>query len=71
MNYWNIPLVEAVTGTGAKTGAFEGPTPLVAGVILRLAGCSGLLESTVFSGTFLQERELCAIFAKRNLLLFN
>ena len=53
MNYWNSPLVEAVTETRVKAGVFKGPIPLVARVSLGLAGYFSLLESTVLSGTFL------------------
>ena len=71
MNCWNSPLVEVVMGTGKRTGAFEGPTPLVAGVSLGFTGCFDSLGPTVLGGTFLQEREPRAISAKWNLLLFN
>ena len=76
MNCWNSPSVEAVAGTGARTGASgagasEGPTPLVAGVPSGLTGCSGSLGPTVLGGTFLREREPRAISAERSLLSFN
>ena len=58
-------------GTGGRTRASEGLTPLIAGVPLGLAGCYDLLGPTVLDGTFLQEREPHAISAKRNMLSFN
>ena len=76
MNCWNSLSVEAVAGTGVKTGtsgigASEGLTPLVAGVSLGLTDCFGSLRPTVLGGTFLQERKPRAIFVERSLLLFN
>ena len=70
MNCWNSPSVEAVVGTGGRTGASKGPTPLVAGVPSGLTGCSDSLGPTVLGGTFLREREPRAISAERNLLSF-
>ena len=73
MNCCNSPSVEAVAGTGVKTGASGAgasgsPTPLVAGVP---TGCSGSLGPTVLGGTFLRERELRAISVEWSLLSFN
>ena len=53
MNCWNSLLVEAIVGIEGRTGASEGPAPLVAGVLSGLTGCSSSLEPTVLGGTFL------------------
>ena len=71
MNCWNSLLVEGIMGTGRRTGASEGPKPLVAGVFLGLIGYFDSLGPTVLAGTFFREREPCAISAKQSLLLFN